>query len=130
MTLVRRLLLLLLLGPSPVWAHSVTNELAVGLNDSTPSSPQSANVADQLTFRFDLDDDWTLKVGAAYTLDPASDAAEGAAFGTSSAQIFSAVAGVDWDVSSRVNLSLDLSGSPAAGQTFDSLFGTPAIPRT
>ncbi|MGZ6071802.1 MAG: hypothetical protein ACXWK8_11330 [Myxococcaceae bacterium] len=127
---VRRLLLVLLLGAPPVWAHSVTNELALGLNDSTPSSPRSANVADQLTFRFDLNDDWTLKVGAAYTVDPASAPAEGAAFGTSSTQIFSAVGGVDWDVSSRVNLYLDVSGSPVAGQTFDSLFGTSTIPTT
>ena len=127
---VRRLLLVLLLGALPVRAHSVTNELALGLNDSTPASPQSANVADQLTFRFDLNDDWTLKVGAAYTVDPASPPAEGAAFGTSSTQIFSAVGGVDWDVSSRVNLYLDVSGSPVAGQSFDSVFGTSTISTT
>lgn len=127
---VRRLLLVLLLGALPVRAHSVTNELALGLNDSTPASPQSANVADQLTFRFDLNDDWTLKVGAAYTVDPASAPAEGAAFGTSSAQIFSAVGGVDWDVSSRVNLYLDVSGSPVAGQSFDALLGTATVPTT
>lgn len=127
---VRRLLLLLLLGAPPVRAHSVTNELALGLNDSTPSSPQAANVADQLTFRFDLDEDWTLKVGATYTYDPSSPPPEGAAFGTSSAQIFSAVGGVDWDVSSRVNLYLDVSGSPTASQTFDSLFGTSTVPTT
>ena len=88
---VRRLLLLLLLGAPPVRAHSVTNELALGLNDSTPTSAQAANVADQLTFRFDLNEDWTLKVGAVYTYDPSSPPPKGAAFGASSAQIFSAV---------------------------------------
>jgi hypothetical protein len=127
---VRRLLLFLLLGVSPAWAHSISNEVALGLNDSSPVSAQAANVADQLTFRFDLNEDWTLKVGAAYTYDPSSPPIEGAVFGTSSAQIFSAVGGVDWDVSSRVNVYLDVSGSPVAGQKFGSVFGTSTIPAT
>ena len=127
---VRRLLLFLLLGASPARAHSVSNEVALGLNDSSPASAQAANVADQLTFRFDLNEDWTLKVGAAYTYDPSSPPMEGAVFGTSSAQIFSAVGGVDWDVSSRVNVYLDVSGSPVAGQKFGSVFGTSTISAT
>ena len=69
---VRRLLLLVVLGAGPVRAHSVSNELALGLSEDSPESPHGTHIADQLTLRFDLDDDWTLKVGGAYTFDTAA----------------------------------------------------------
>lgn len=124
---VRRLLLLLLLGALPARAHSVSDELALGLYQDTPDHPHAAQVADQLTFRFDLNDDWTLKIGGAYTYQGASAPATGAAFGTSSAQIVNALAGVDWDVSPRVNLYLDGFVSPRASQRFDSVVGIPIL---
>jgi hypothetical protein len=123
---LRRLLLLVLLGAAPARAHSVSNEVALGLNEDTPASPHGTHVADQLTLRFDLDDDWTLKLGGAYTYDAETAPPEGTAFGTSSAQILNAVAGVEWDASARVSLYLDVQGSPRASQTFGSVFSITA----
>jgi len=127
---VRRLLLLLLLGARPVWAHSVSNELALGLSEDSPESPHGTHIANQLTLRFDLDDDWTLKVGGAYTYDTEAPPPTGATFGTSSAQILNAVAGVEWDATPRVNLYLDVSGSPRASQRFSSVVSVsvPTVP--
>jgi hypothetical protein len=118
---VRRLMLLLLLGARSVWAHSVSNEIALGLSEDSPASPHGPHIADQLTFRFDLNDDWTLKIGGAYTYDTETPPPTGAAFGTSSAQIVTALAGLDWDTSPRVNVYLDVSASPRATQSFDSV---------
>jgi hypothetical protein len=118
---VRRLLLLVLLGAGPVRAHSVSNEVALGLTESSPASPHGTHIADQLTFRFDLSDDWTLKLGGTYTHDTASPPPEGGAFGTSSAQVLSVIGGLEWDVSPRVTTYLEVSGSPRASQTFDGL---------
>src|SRR5215831_17354946 len=127
---VRRLFLLLLLGARPVWAHSVSNELALGLSEDSPESPHGTHIANQLTLRFDLDDDWTLKVGGAYTYDTEAPPPTGATFGTSSAQILNAVAGVEWDATPRVNLYLDVSGSPRASQRFSSVVSVsvPTVP--
>ena len=116
---VRRLLLLLLLGAGPVRAHSVSNEVALGLTEDSPASPHGPHVADQLTFRFDLSEDWTLKLGGTYTYDTATDPAEGAAFATSSAQVMTVVGGLEADVSPRVNVYLEAAGSPKATQSFD-----------
>ncbi len=116
---VRRLLLLLLLGAWPVWAHSVSNEVALGLSENSPASPHGPHLADQLTFRFDLADDWSLKLGGAYTYDTETPPPTGGAFGTSSAQILTVVGGLEWDVSPRVTVYLEASGSPRASQTFD-----------
>src|SRR5262245_37791873 len=118
---VRRLLLFVLLGAGPVRAHSVSNEVALGLTESSPASPHGAHIADQLTFRFDLSDDWTLKLGGTYTHDTSSPPPEGGAFGTSSAQVLSVIGGLEWDVSPRVTTYLEVSGSPRASQTFDAL---------
>jgi len=116
---VRRLLVLLLLVAGPVRAHSVSNELALGLSENSPASPHGPHVADQLTFRFDLDEDWSLKIGGTYTYDTETPPATGTAFGTSSAQILTAVGGLEWDTSPRVTVYLDASASPRASQTFD-----------
>lgn len=116
---VRRLLLLLLLGAGPVRAHSVSNEVALGLSEDTPASPHGPHVADQLTFRFDLSDDWSMKLGGTYTYDTATPPPEGAAFATSSAQVLTVVGGLEWDVSPRVTVYLEASGSPRASQSFD-----------
>ena len=115
---VRRLLFLVLLGARPAWAHSVSNELAIGLYQNSPSAPQGPYVADQLTFRFDLDDAWTLKLGGTYTYDGQTSPQQGEKFGTSSAQIVSAVGGLEWEATPRVDLYLDVSGSPSASQRF------------
>ncbi|HTS82528.1 MAG TPA: hypothetical protein VMH40_18135 [Myxococcaceae bacterium] len=125
---LRRLLLPVLLGASAARAHSVSNELALGLSEDTPASPHGPHVADQLTFRFDLADDWVLKLGGTYTYDTATDPPTGGAFGTSSAQILTMVGGLEWDVSPRVNVYLEGSGSPKASQTFDAALplSTPA----
>ena len=118
---VRRLLLLVLLGAGPVRAHSVSNEVALGLSEDSPASPHGPHVADQLTFRFDLSDDWSMKLGGTYTYDTATPPPEGGAFGTSSAQVLSVVGGLDWDVSPRATLYLEASGSPSASQSFDAV---------
>ena len=118
---VRRLLLLVLLGAGPVRAHSVSNELALGLSEDSPASPHGPHVADQLTFRFDLADDWNLKVGGTYTYDTETPPPEGGAFSTSSAQILTVVGGLEWDVSPRVTVYLEASGSPRASQSFDAV---------
>ena len=118
---VRRLLLLVLLGAGPVRAHSVSNEVALGLSEDSPASPHGPHVADQLTFRFDLSDDWSMKLGGTYTYDTATPPPEGGAFGTSSAQVLSVVGGLDWDVSPRATLYLEASGSPSAAQSFDAV---------
>src|SRR5262249_39852762 len=116
---VRRLLLLVLLGAGPVRAHSVSNELALGLSQDTPASPHGPHVADQLTFRFDLSDDWTLKLGGTYTYDTATAPPEGGAFATTSAQVLSIVGGLEWDVSPRVTVYMEAAGSPRASQSSD-----------
>jgi hypothetical protein len=116
---VRRLLLLVLLGAGPVRAHSVSNEVALGLSEDTPASPHGPHVADQLTFRFDLSDDWSMKLGGTYTYDTETPPPEGAAFATSSAQVLTVVGGLEWDVSPRVTVYMDVSGSPRASQSFD-----------
>jgi len=118
---VRRLTLFLLLGARAAWGHSVSNELSLGLSEDSPASPHGPHIADQLTFRFELGDDWTLKIGGAYTYDTATGPPEGGAFGTSSAQILTALAGLEWEVSPRVTTYLDVSGSPRATQSFDSI---------
>jgi len=118
---VRRLLLLVIVGAGPVWAHSVSNEVALGLSEDSPASPHGPHVADQLTFRFDLADDWSLKLGGTYTYDTATPPPEGGAFGTSSAQVLSVVGGLEWDVSPRVTVYLEASGSPRASQSFDAV---------
>ena len=116
---VRRLLLLVLLGAGPVRAHSVSNEVALGLSEDSPASPHGPHVADQLTFRFDLSDDWSLKLGGTYTYDTETPPPEGGAFATSSAQVLTMVGGLEWDVSPRVTVYMDVSGSPRASQSFD-----------
>jgi len=116
---VRRLLLLLLLGAGPVRAHSVSNEIALGLSEDSPASPHGPHVADQLTFHFDLSDDWSLKLGGTYTYDTATQPPEGAAFATSSAQVMTVVGGLEADVSPRVTVYLEAAGSPRASQSFD-----------
>jgi hypothetical protein len=118
---VRRLPLLLLLGAAPVWAHSVSNEVALGLSESSPASPHGPHIADQLIFRFDLADDWSLKLGGMYTYDTETPPPEGGAFGTSSAQIVTVVGGLEWDVSPRATVYLEASGSPRASQSFDAV---------
>jgi len=124
---VRRLLLPLLLGAGPVWAHSVSNEVALGLSEDSPASPHGPHVADQLTFRFDLSDNWSLKLGGTYIYDTETPPPEGGAFSTSSAQILTLVGGLEWDVSPRVTIYLESSGSPRASQSFDAVlpFVTP-----
>ena len=116
---VRRLLLLVLLGAGSVRAHSVSNEVALGLSQDTPASPHGPHVADQLTFRFDLSDDVSMKLGGTYTYDTATAPPEGAAYGTSSAQVLGVVGGLEWDVSPRVTLYMEATGSPRASQSFD-----------
>jgi len=122
---VQRLLLLVLLAAGPVRAHSVSNELALGLYQNSPATPQSAYVADQLTFRFELDDAWTLKLGGTYTYDGETPPAENEVFGTSSAQVLGVVGGLEFDASPRVNLYLDVSGSPSASQRFGTTLPAP-----
>ncbi len=116
---VRRLLLLVLLGAGPVRAHSVSNEVALGLSEDSKASPHGPHVADQLTFRFDLSDDWSMKLGGTYTYDTETPPPEGAAFATSSAQVLTVVGGLEWDVSPRVTVYLEAAGSPRASQSFD-----------
>jgi hypothetical protein len=115
---VQRLLLPVLLAAAPVRAHSLSNELALGLYQNSPNTPQSAYVADQLTFRFDLDDAWILKLGGTFTYDGETPPEEGAVFGTSSAQVLGVVGGLEYEASPRVDLYLDVSGSPSASQRF------------
>jgi hypothetical protein len=122
---VQRLLLLVLLAAGPVRAHSVSNELALGLYQNSPNTPQSAYVADQLTFRFELDDAWTLKLGGTYTYDGETPPEEGAVFGTSSAQVLGVVGGLEVEASPRVDLYLDVSGSPSASQRFGTTLPPP-----
>ena len=118
---VRRLLPLLLGAGPRAGAHSVSNEVALGLSEDSPASPHGPHVADQLTFRFDLSDDWSMKLGGTYTYDTETPPPEGGAFATSSAQVLSVVGGLDWDVSPRVTTYLEASGSPRASQSFDGL---------
>ena len=118
---VRQLLLFAALVTTRATAHSVSNEAAMGLSEDTPANPHSTNFSDQLTARFDLNDDWSIKVGGSYTHESAHDPAPGTYFPTSTAQVASLLAGVDWDVTPRVNLYLDGSLSPRATQTFDAV---------
>jgi hypothetical protein len=123
---VQRLLLLVLLAAGPVRAHSVSNELALGLYQNSPNTPQSAYVADQLTFRFELDDAWTLKLGGTYTHDGETPPQQGEVFGTSSAQVLGVVGGLEFQASPRVDLYLDVSGSPSASQRFGTTLPPPS----
>src|SRR5215813_1596133 len=118
---VRQFVLFTALMTTRAAAHSVSNEAAAGLTQDTPANPHGTNFSDQLTARFDLNDDWSLKVGGSYTHESSHPPAPGAYFPTSTAQVASLLSGIDWDVTPRVNLSLDGSVSPRATQTFDAV---------
>ena len=118
---VRQFVLFTALMATRAAAHSVSNEAAVGLTQDTPANPHGTNYSDQLTARFDLNDDWSLKIGGSYTYASSHAPAPGTYFPTSTAEVGSLLGGLDWDVSPRVNLSLDGSVSPRATQTFDAV---------
>jgi hypothetical protein len=117
----RRLVLLLVLVSAAVArAHSISNEVAVGLTQDTPGSPHGTNISDQLTARFDLSETLVLKMAGAFTYEESAPPPAGAYFGTSSAQVASILVGAEWDVTPRINLYGEGVLSPRASQTFDS----------
>jgi hypothetical protein len=116
----RLVLLLVLVGVSGARAHSISNEAAIGATQDTPGNPHGMNVSDQLTARFDLDEDWVLKMGAGLTYESATAPPVGAHFGTTEAQVASFLAGVEWDVTPRINFYVEGLLSPRASQSLDS----------
>jgi hypothetical protein len=117
----RRLVLLLVLVSAAVArAHSLSNEVAVGLTQDTPGNPHGSHISDELTARFDLSETWVLKMGGAFTYEGSSPPPAGAYFGTSSAQVASILVGAEWDVTPRINLYGEGLVSPRASQSFDS----------
>lgn len=117
----RRLVLLLVLVIAPgARAHSISNEVAVGATQDTAGNPHGTNISDQLTARFDLNEDWVLKMGGAFTHEGSSAPPAGAYFATSSAQVASFLVGAEWDATPRINLYGEGIVSPRASQTFDS----------
>ena len=118
---VRQFVLFTALMATRAAAHSISNEAALGFTQDTPANPHGTNYSDQLITRFDLNDDWSLKLGGSYTHETSVAPAPGAFFPTSTAEIGSLLLGADWDVSPRVNLSIDASISPRSTQTLDAV---------
>jgi hypothetical protein len=117
----RRLVLLLVVVCAAVArAHSISNEVAVGMTQDTLGNPHGTNISDQLTARFDLSETLVLKMAGAFTYEESAAAPAGAYFATSSAQVASILVGAEWDVTPRINLYGEGVLSPRASQTFDS----------
>ena len=77
---VRQFVLCTALVATRAIAHSVSNEAAMGLSEDTPANPHGTNFSDQLTARFDLNDDWSIKMGGSYTHESAHDPPPGRTF--------------------------------------------------
>src|SRR5215472_4194357 len=89
---MRRALLALLVAAT-ARASSVSDELSVGLVQSSPADPHGTSLTDQLRAHFDIGEDWDLLVGAGFTHAWATSPPRGGHYGTSSANVGSLTAG-------------------------------------
>lgn len=115
--LLEALLALLVAGTAR--ASSVSDELSVGLVQSSPANPHGTSLTDQLRAHFDVGEDWDLLVGAGLTHAWATSPPKGGHFGTSSANVGSLTAGPTWDVTPRLDLYGTASWSPTASQSYE-----------
>src|SRR5215469_18446282 len=111
--------LLALLVAATARASSLSDELSVGLVQSSPADPHGTSLTNQLRAHFDLGEDWDVLVGAGFTHAWATPPPTGGHYGTSSANVGSITAGPTWDVTPRLDLYGTASWSPRASQTYD-----------
>jgi len=104
------------LGASSARAQSLRDEFSVNSAQATDASPRSGNVADALTARFDLSDQWSVAVGGVATLEGKTPALQRGQFGTSGALISTLSLGVDWDPTDHLSLGIAFDLSPSSTQ--------------
>jgi hypothetical protein len=117
---LRTFALLFATVPLSAGAHSITDELAVGNQPSTPSSPSDGFVYDRLGAVFDITKHWDVRGDAMVTHDQASPPQPGAQpFGDSGGLIPFFDIGGDWFPNDHWSLGLELDFSPASTQSND-----------
>ena len=100
-------------------ASSVSDELSVGLVQSSPADPHGTSLTDQLRAHFDIGEEWDVLVGAGFTHAWATSPPKGGHYGTSSANVGSLTAGPTWNVTPRLDLYGTASWSPTASQSYE-----------
>src|SRR5215831_9662227 len=94
--------LLALLVAATARASSLSDELSVGLVQSSPADPHGTSLTDQLRGRFDIGDRWDVLVGAGFTHAWATPPPLGGHYGTSTANVASITAGPTWELMPRL----------------------------
>src|SRR5215469_10273362 len=109
----------LLTLPATGRATSVANELGVGTTQTTPVNPRSGYLYDRLTTVLDISDPLSLRLEVVGTHDIATSPQHGARFQLVGREIFSASAGLDWELSEHVFLYGEGFFSPTSSTSSD-----------
>jgi hypothetical protein len=105
--------------PGMATASQVSDELGVGTEQPTATSPRAGFVYDRLGALFNLTDVWGLRGDLMLTHDDATPAQAGAAFGSSGGNIPFADVGVEFSPTEHILSSLELDFSPKSKQFND-----------
>src|SRR3979411_420314 len=93
MRLHRALGLAMLAAAGPAVANTISNELSFSRNQATEGNPRAGNVSDSLNAGFDLDENWSLTLGAVLTVE--SGTAQSGSFGKSNTPVALFAVGLD-----------------------------------
>jgi hypothetical protein len=118
--MLRRLLpALIALVPCAAAASSVVDEVGVGVQPQSSTSPQSGFVYERLGGEATLSDYWSLRGDLVLTHDDATQGQTGAIFGSSGGNIPFVDLGTDVDPSDHFSFGGELDFSPRSGQLND-----------
>lgn len=107
-------------APPLAVASSVSNEVGVQTTQTTASNPRSGSVADLLKANIDVTDDLVFRGALGFTYEFATPVPTGGAFAGTDASIFAVSAGLDYDVTEALTLSIDGVYSPPSSQSVNS----------
>ena len=105
--------------PAAGGATSISDELGVGTTQTTPINPRSGYLYDRLTAVLDIADPLSLRLEVVGTHDIATSPQHGARFQLVGREIFSASAGLDWELSEHVFLYGEGFFSPTSSTSSD-----------
>ena len=105
--------------PAAGRATSLSDEFGVGTSQTTPINPRSGYLYDRITGVFDIADPLSLRLEAIGTHDFATSPQHGAHFQLVGREIFSASAGLDWELSDHVFLYGEGFFSPTSTSSSD-----------
>jgi hypothetical protein len=91
--------------PTTARANSVSDEAGVGSTQTTPVNPRSGFLYDRFTGVLDLADNVALRAEVVGTHDIEATPQHGAHFNLVGREIFSALAGLEWDVDKHVSIA-------------------------